>query len=125
MPPLLVPSWARHRAARRYPLPRPPARPRPAVSSGRGAAHSFEIDAETHAGLTELARSEGATLFMAVHAAFAVLLSRLSGETDIAIGTPIAGRGERALDDLIGMFVNTLVLRTPVDTGTGFTDLLG
>src|SRR5690606_10648201 len=103
----------------------PADRPRPAVASGRGAAHTFEIDAETHAGLTELARTEGATLFMAVHAAFAVLLSRLSGETDIAIGTPIAGRGERALDDLIGMFVNTLVLRTPVDTGTGFTELLG
>uniref|UniRef100_UPI00245451CC non-ribosomal peptide synthetase n=1 Tax=Nocardia neocaledoniensis TaxID=236511 RepID=UPI00245451CC len=103
----------------------PADRPRPAVASGRGATHTFEIDAETHAALTELARTRGATLFMVAHAALAVLLSRLSGETDIAIGTPIAGRGERALDDLIGMFVNTLVLRTEVDGDAGFTELLG
>ena len=54
---------------------------------------------------------------MVVHAALSVLLARLSGTDDIAIGTPVAGRGERALDDLIGMFVNTLVLRTRVDGG--------
>jgi non-ribosomal peptide synthetase component F len=52
------------------------------------------------------------------------LLSRLSGETDIAIGTPVAGRGEAALDDVIGMFVNTLVLRTEIDPGAAFTELL-
>ncbi|MFD4431721.1 amino acid adenylation domain-containing protein, partial [Nocardia sp. NPDC058497] len=103
----------------------PADRPRPAVASGRGATHTFEIDAETHAALADLARSRGATLFMVAHAALALLLSRLSGEHDIAIGTPIAGRGERALDDLIGMFVNTLVLRTEVDGDASFTDLLG
>ncbi|WP_218715853.1 non-ribosomal peptide synthetase, partial [Nocardia sp. MH4] len=103
----------------------PADRPRPAVASGRGATHTFEIDADTHAALAELARSRGATLFMVAHAALALLLSRLSGENDIAIGTPIAGRGERALDDLIGMFVNTLVLRTEVDGDASFTDLLG
>ncbi|MGW3283001.1 condensation domain-containing protein, partial [Nocardia rhamnosiphila] len=117
--------WSRELAGLPDQLDLPADRARPAISSGRGATHAFEIDAETHTGLAELARAEGATLFMAVHAAFAVLLSRLSGETDIAIGTPIAGRGERALDDLVGMFVNTLVLRTPVDSGTGFTELLG
>ncbi|MGW0183816.1 amino acid adenylation domain-containing protein, partial [Nocardia sp. NPDC003345] len=120
-----VAYWSRELAGLPDQLDLPADRPRPAVASGRGATHTFEIDAETHTGLTELARAEGATLFMAVHAAFAVLLSRLSGETDIAIGTPIAGRGERALDDLIGMFVNTLVLRTPIDSGAGFTELLG
>ncbi|WP_280443546.1 non-ribosomal peptide synthase/polyketide synthase, partial [Nocardia brasiliensis] len=102
----------------------PADRPRPAVASGRGATHAFAIDSETHGRLTELARTRGATLFMVTHTALAVLLSRLSGEDDIAIGTPIAGRGERALDDLIGMFVNTLVLRTPIDHGATFTDLL-
>ncbi|MBF6481229.1 non-ribosomal peptide synthetase, partial [Nocardia cyriacigeorgica] len=102
----------------------PADRPRPAVASGQGATEVFEIDAQTHAALTELARTRGATLFMVTHAALAVLLSRLSGEGDIAIGTPVAGRGERALDDLIGMFVNTLVLRTEVDGGDTFTDLL-
>ncbi|MGY2061658.1 condensation domain-containing protein, partial [Nocardia gipuzkoensis] len=64
------------------------------------------------------------SLFMVVHAALAVLLSRLSGTDDIAVGTPIAGRGERELDDLIGMFVNTLVFRTRVDGGAAFADLL-
>ncbi|WP_425296605.1 amino acid adenylation domain-containing protein, partial [Nocardia abscessus] len=102
----------------------PADRPRPAVASGRGATHVFEIDAQTHAQLTELARTRGATLFMVAHTALAVLLARLSGEDDIAIGTPVAGRGERALDDLIGMFVNTLVLRTPIESGATFTDLL-
>ncbi|MFC3965951.1 non-ribosomal peptide synthetase, partial [Nocardia jiangsuensis] len=102
----------------------PADRPRPAVASGRGAVHAFAIDAETHGRLAELARGRGATLFMVTHAALAVLLARLAREEDIAIGTPIAGRGERALDDLIGMFVNTLVLRTPVDAGASFTELL-
>ncbi|MTJ66344.1 non-ribosomal peptide synthetase, partial [Nocardia seriolae] len=102
----------------------PADRPRPAVATGHGATHVFTIDAETHAKLAELARTRGATLFMVMHSALAVLLSRLSGEQDIAIGTPVAGRGERALDDLIGMFVNTLVLRTEVDGGRGFTELL-
>ncbi|WP_280335102.1 non-ribosomal peptide synthetase, partial [Nocardia wallacei] len=102
----------------------PSDRPRPAVASGRGAVHTFDIDAEIQANLAEFARSRGGTLFMVVHAALAVLLSRLSGESDIAIGTPVAGRGERALDDMIGMFVNTLVLRTEIDGATTFTDLL-
>ncbi|WP_141717963.1 non-ribosomal peptide synthetase, partial [Nocardia altamirensis] len=102
----------------------PSDRPRPAVASGRGGRVRFEIDADIHAGLTELAQAQGATLFMVVHAALAVLLARLSGESDIAIGTPVAGRGERALDDLVGMFVNTLVLRTEVDGGTTFSELL-
>ncbi|MGK8520663.1 non-ribosomal peptide synthetase [Nocardia asteroides] len=62
---------------------------------------------------------------MVVHTAFAVLLARLSGSTDIAIGTPVAGRGERALDDLIGMFVNTVVFRTRLEPGESFTTLLG
>ena len=62
---------------------------------------------------------------MVVHAALAVLLARLSASDDIAIGTPVAGRGESALDDLVGMFVNTLVLRTQVDGSASFRDLLG
>ncbi|MCX5044947.1 non-ribosomal peptide synthase/polyketide synthase [Aldersonia sp. NBC_00410] len=99
-------------------------RPRPAVASGRGATVGFEVPAKLHAALVEVARAHDATLFMVVHTALAVLLARLSGTNDVAIGTPIAGRGERELDDLIGMFVNTLVLRTGVDRGESFTDLL-
>ncbi|MFC8042750.1 non-ribosomal peptide synthase/polyketide synthase [Nocardia sp. NPDC057353] len=98
--------------------------PRPAVASGRGARHGFEIPAATYTAVEELARKHNASAFMVVHAAFAVLLARLSGTRDITIGTPVAGRGEAALDDLVGMFVNTLVLRTPVDPAAPFTELL-
>ncbi len=62
---------------------------------------------------------------MVVHAALSVLLARLSGTSDIAIGTPVAGRGEAVLDDVIGMFVNTLVLRADVQPGASFEELLG
>ncbi|MGV9668847.1 amino acid adenylation domain-containing protein, partial [Nocardia niigatensis] len=102
----------------------PSDRPRPAVQSFHGGKVELNIDAAAHRALVDLARAEGATLFMVVHTALAVLLARLSGTDDIAIGTPIAGRGEAELDDLIGMFVNTLVFRTRVDAGASFTDLL-
>src|SRR5690606_31742858 len=89
-----------------------------------GGRVEVRIDAQLHRALADFAREQGATLFMVAHTAFAVLLARLSGTGDIAIGTPVAGRGEAALDDVIGMFVNTLVFRTEVDGGESFTDLL-
>ncbi|WP_441956208.1 condensation domain-containing protein, partial [Nocardia sp. 2TAF39] len=92
--------------------------------SNRGATASYSL----HTGLVEalkgFARQHNSSLFMAIHGALAVLLARLSGSTDIPIGTPIAGRGAAALDDVIGMFVNTLVLRTDIDLDESFTDLL-
>ncbi|WP_160096656.1 non-ribosomal peptide synthetase, partial [Rhodococcus sp. T7] len=100
-------------------------RPRPVVASNRGASYSFAVGADVHRALNVLARESNATLFMVVHAALAVLLSRLSGTGDVAVGTPVAGRGEEALDELVGMFVNTVVLRTEVDPGVSFTELLG
>ncbi|WP_330228571.1 amino acid adenylation domain-containing protein [Nocardia sp. NBC_00508] len=103
----------------------PSDRPRPLTRSYAGGLVAVRIDAETHRALTELARTEGATLFMVVHTALAVLLARLSGTDDIAIGSPVAGRGEAVLDDLVGMFINTLVFRTRYDAGETFTDLLG
>ena len=63
-------------------------RPRPAMQSYRGASHSLRISAEVSAGLKALSRSEGATLFMTLLAAFKVLLSRYSGQADISVGTP-------------------------------------
>ncbi|WP_433624777.1 amino acid adenylation domain-containing protein [Nocardia sp. CA-120079] len=101
----------------------PSDRPRPAMQSFAGGTAEVRIDPETHRALLELARAEGATLFMVVHTALAVLLARLSGTDDIAIGTPMSGRGEAALDDLIGMFVNTLVFRTRVAAGSTFAEL--
>ncbi len=99
-------------------------RPRPAQQSFRGDRVEFTIGADLHRELRDLARNRNATVFMAVHAAFAALLARLSGSTDIAVGTPIAGRTEQATEDIIGMFVNTLVLRLEVDGGASFDELL-
>ncbi|WP_081276485.1 non-ribosomal peptide synthetase [Rhodococcus opacus] len=102
----------------------PTDRPRPAVRSGLGSSVDFTVPAATVARLVSLAREAGATPFMVVHAALAVLLARLSGATDIAIGSPIAGRGDAALDDLVGMFVNTLVLRAQYQPDESFAELL-
>ncbi|WP_245816153.1 non-ribosomal peptide synthase/polyketide synthase [Rhodococcus maanshanensis] len=117
--------WADALAGLPDQLDLPSDRTRPAVASYRGAAHRFTIDADLHRDLSGLARTQGATLFMVVHAALSVLLARLSGTSDIAIGAPVAGRGEAALDDLVGMFVGTLVLRTEVDSGSSFEEILG
>ncbi|MGO4618353.1 amino acid adenylation domain-containing protein [Nocardia sp. 2TAF39] len=102
----------------------PTDRPRPALASGRGGVFTFTLDAQTTAGLDHLAHTSGGSLFMVVHSAFAALLARLSGSGDITIGTPVAGRGEPELDDLVGMFVNMLALRTTVDPASSFRDLL-
>ncbi|WP_282785898.1 non-ribosomal peptide synthetase, partial [Nocardia sp. CC201C] len=99
-------------------------RPRPAVQSFRGAKVAVTIDAAVHTELLRLARDTDATPFMVVHAAFSVLLARMSGGDDIAVGTPVAGRGERELDALIGMFVNTVVFRARLDPGESFRALL-
>ncbi|MEU7142821.1 amino acid adenylation domain-containing protein [Nocardia sp. NPDC046473] len=116
--------WRTELAALPEQLELPADRPRPAIASNRGATLAFEIGPDVHGALSRLAHGHNSTLFMVVHAALAVLLARLSGTRDIAVGTPVAGRGEAALDDLIGMFVNTLVLRTDIDSGATFDELL-
>ncbi|WP_433671224.1 amino acid adenylation domain-containing protein [Nocardia sp. CA-136227] len=106
-------------------LPLPFDRPRPVVMSNRGATVGYSLSTDLVQGLEDCARQHDSTLFMVVHGALAVLLARMSGGTDVPVGTPIAGRGVAALDDMVGMFVNTLVLRTEVDPGRSFADLLG
>ncbi|MFE5647477.1 amino acid adenylation domain-containing protein, partial [Rhodococcus sp. NPDC056516] len=99
-------------------------RPRPAERSMRGDSVRFSVPADVHSDLLDLARRVNATPFMVMHAVLAVLLARLSDSADIAIGTPVGGRAEQALDNLVGMFVNTLVLRTAIDTAATFEDIL-
>ncbi|GLQ87765.1 non-ribosomal peptide synthase/polyketide synthase [Dyella flagellata] len=92
----------------------PADRPRPAVASYRGKHLRFDIDRDVHRQCLALAKQHDATLFMVLHAALAALLTRLGAGHDIVIGSPIAGRVDAALENLVGLFLNTLVLR--VDT---------
>ncbi|PFG57309.1 non-ribosomal peptide synthase protein (TIGR01720 family)/amino acid adenylation domain-containing protein [Amycolatopsis sulphurea] len=98
--------------------------PRPAVSAHRGETISVDFDAGLHTALTGLAKAHGVSLFMLLHAALATLTSRLGAGGDLAIGTPVAGRHDHALDRAIGCFVNTVVLRSTIDPATPFTEFL-
>ncbi|HEY2737498.1 MAG TPA: condensation domain-containing protein, partial [Thermoanaerobaculia bacterium] len=102
----------------------PADRPRPAVQSFRGAVRPLSLSPGLAAALTALSRREGATLFMTLLSALSVLLSRFSGQTDLTVGTPVAGRGQLETESLIGLFVNTLVLRPDLSAAPRFTELL-
>jgi amino acid adenylation domain-containing protein len=116
--------WKSRLAGTPTPLDLPTDRPRPAVASGRGAVESVRFQKPLLDALKTLSRREGATLFMTVLAAFQTLLSRLTGQDDVWIGTPIAGRTQVETEALIGFFVNTLVLRGDLSGDPTFLELL-
>ncbi len=100
-------------------------RPRPRRASHQGEQIRFAVGAEVAQALDDLAQREGATLFMVTLAAFAALLARWSGQADLCVGSPIAGRSRPELESVAGFFVNTLVLRVRADESMTFRELLG
>jgi amino acid adenylation domain-containing protein/non-ribosomal peptide synthase protein (TIGR01720 family) len=102
----------------------PTDRPRPAVQTFNGRQHVFSIPAELAESLRALSRREGVTLYMTLLAGWQALLSRYSGQSDISVGTPIAGRTRAETEGLIGFFVNTLVMRTDLSGDPTFGELL-
>lgn len=102
----------------------PTDRPRPATESFKGAELRFELPAGLSKSLGELVQREGATLFMVLLAAYQLLLARWSGQQDIVVGSPIAGRRQRETEEVVGLFVNTLALRTEVSADLTLLKLL-
>jgi acyl-CoA synthetase (AMP-forming)/AMP-acid ligase II len=102
----------------------PTDRPRPPVQTFQGARQSLLLPTSLTAALKALSQQEGVTLFMTLVAAFQTLLCRYTGQTDLGVGTPIAGRTRVETEGLPGFFVNTLVLRTDLSGNPRFRELL-
>ena len=102
----------------------PTDRPYPLVADYRGASVEVNWPAELQQRVARVAREHDATSFMVMQAALAVLLCKLSASSDVAVGFPIAGRRDPALDELVGFFVNTLVLRVDLAGDPSFAELL-
>ncbi|NKN37352.1 amino acid adenylation domain-containing protein [Agrobacterium sp. a22-2] len=116
--------WADHLKA---PLPAtqlPGDFPRPPVQANAGALHSIAFDADTTARLKALAKTEGATLFATLFAAFSTFVYRYTGQKDLVIGTPVANRRHRETEGLIGLFVNPLPVRAQLHPAASFCETL-
>ncbi len=98
---------------------------RPQTQSTEGDKIEFELDHETAGALKNLAKSQGATMYMLLLAGYTVLLSKYTGQRDIVVGSPAAGRSHSDLQNIIGMFVNTLAMRNYPDRDKKFVDFLG
>jgi hypothetical protein len=97
---------------------------RPTEQTFRGAAWQFSLPSDLSAGLVELSKRESTTLFMTLLAAFKALLYRYTGQADIVVGTSVANRDHKELEDVIGFFVNTIALRTDLSGDPTFRELL-
>ncbi|BBL70958.1 hypothetical protein MoryE10_15640 [Methylogaea oryzae] len=117
-------GYWRGRLAGAEPLQLPTDRPRPALQTYNGDRVALALPPDLMRALTALGRERGATLFMTLLAAFKVLLYRYSGQDDIVVGTPVAGRNRAELENLIGCFINLLPLRTDLSDAPDFRTLL-
>jgi amino acid adenylation domain-containing protein len=120
-----VEYWRQRLAGAPVLLDLPTDRPRPAVQGTGGAAHRLRIPRAVFDRLSEVARAEGATPFMALTAAWGALLHRWSSQDDVVLGTPLAGRTRPETEPLIGFFVQTLALRLDLSGDPTFRELLG
>ncbi|HKE58468.1 MAG TPA: condensation domain-containing protein, partial [Pyrinomonadaceae bacterium] len=116
--------WRKQLAGAPPALDFPTDRPRPAIQTMEGGIVRYQISRELLEQLYATSRASGVTLFMTLLAAFKVLLARYSGQSDIVVGSPIAGRVLKETEPLIGNFLNTLVLRTDVSGDPSFKDLV-
>ncbi|MFI9275592.1 amino acid adenylation domain-containing protein [Kitasatospora sp. NPDC052896] len=117
-------GYWQQRLAGLAPLELPTDRPRPTVRDTAGDQVPLTVPAAVARRLAELARAQGATSFMALLAAHTVLLGRWSGQRDIAVGTPVAGRDRPEAQELVGLFLNTLVLRTDLSGAPSFAEVI-
>jgi amino acid adenylation domain-containing protein len=116
--------WRQRLAGAPPALALPTDRPHPAVQTFAGAVHGFDLGETVGGDLAAWSRGRGATLFMTLLAAFDVLLARHGGQDDLVVGTPVAGREQRAVEGLIGFFVNTLALRIRLGDDPSFEQLI-
>ncbi|SFL36018.1 amino acid adenylation domain-containing protein [Streptomyces pini] len=117
--------WERQLADLPEELRLPADRPRPAEPSHTGGQVWLSLPAAVHSAVVDLARTSRASVFMVVQAAVAAFLTRMGAGEDIPVGTPVAGRTDEAVEDLVGFFVNTLVLRTDTSGDPAFAELVG
>ena len=116
--------WKEHLYGAQPVLDLPTDRPRPAVQTSPGAVRSLDLSGHLLDALQALSQQQSATLFMTLLAAFQTLLHRYTGQADILVGTPLAGRNREEIEGLIGFFINTLVMRADVSENPTFSELL-
>lgn len=116
--------WQKQLGAELPVLNLPGDRPRPAIQTYRGASHTFQLTGELTESLKSLSQQRGATLFTSLLTAFQALLSRYTGQPEVAVGSPTAGRNHAGLAGLIGYFVNPVVVRTDLSGSPSFETLL-